>query len=53
MFMVDTFQFVLTVLLFGGCGKKEEVSGKFARCILSLQEFDFDIRHVKGVEKCA
>ncbi|KZS08011.1 Uncharacterized protein APZ42_028400 [Daphnia magna] len=28
---------------------KKEVSGKFARWILALQEFDFEIRHVKGV----
>ena len=28
---------------------KKEVTGKFARWILSLQAFDFEIRHVKGV----
>ncbi|KAI9557180.1 hypothetical protein GHT06_016988 [Daphnia sinensis] len=28
---------------------KKEVSGKFARWILALQEFDFEIRHIKGV----
>ena len=31
---------------------KKEVNGKFARWILSLQEFDFEIRHVKGVNNC-
>ena len=31
---------------------KKEVTGKFARWILSLQEFDFEIRHVKGVNNC-
>ncbi|KZR95877.1 Uncharacterized protein APZ42_010100, partial [Daphnia magna] len=31
---------------------KKEVTGKFARWILSLQEFDFEIRHVKGVDNC-
>ena len=29
---------------------KKEVTGKFARWILSLQEYDFDIAHVKGVD---
>ena len=28
---------------------KKEVTGEFARWILSLQEFDFEVRHVKGV----
>jgi hypothetical protein len=31
---------------------KKEVTGKFARWILSLQEFDFEIRDVKGVNNC-
>ena len=29
---------------------KKEVNGKFARWILALQEFDFEIRHVRGVD---
>ena len=29
---------------------KIEVNGKFARWILALQEFDFEIRHVRGVD---
>ncbi|XP_045023994.1 LOW QUALITY PROTEIN: uncharacterized protein LOC116925085 [Daphnia magna] len=28
---------------------KKEVTGKFARWILALQEYDFEIRHIKGV----
>ena len=27
---------------------KKELSGKFARWILSLQEYDFEVRHLKG-----
>jgi hypothetical protein len=29
---------------------KKEVNGKFARWILALQEFDFEIRHVRRVD---
>ena len=29
---------------------KKEVNGKFARWILALQEFDFEIHHVRGVD---
>jgi hypothetical protein len=50
--VVDDFQFVLTVQQSDGCGQKKEVNGKFARWILSLQEFDFEIGHVKGVRNC-
>ncbi|XP_045023348.1 uncharacterized protein LOC123467549 [Daphnia magna] len=28
---------------------KKELTGKFARWILALQEYDFEIRHIKGV----
>lgn len=31
------------------CNKKE-VTGKFARWVLSLQEYDFEIHHIKGVQ---
>jgi hypothetical protein len=44
--MADAFLPAETAQLFG---KKKEVTGKFARWILSLQEYAFEIRHVEGV----
>lgn len=32
--------------------EKNELTGKFARWILRLQEFDFKISHIKGIENC-
>ena len=32
--------------------EKNELTGKFARWILRLQEFDFTISHIKGVDNC-
>ena len=32
--------------------RKKEVTGKFARWILRLQQFDFNISHIKGIENC-
>ena len=31
---------------------KRELTGKFARWVLSLQEYDFEISHIPGVENC-
>ena len=32
---------------------KKEVTGRIARCILTLSEFTFDIIHIKGTENSA
>jgi hypothetical protein len=43
---------VVTALLFVEWKLKFEVSGKFARWNLAMQEFEFEVCHIKSVDNC-